>query len=98
MASLILNGGGSGGNTFTVQATPSGVPVTINAGAGDDVVNVGSAANSIDNLLGALTVNGQGGNNILNINDQGNLPLAAGCARIPSTRRLSRARTRVSPA
>ncbi len=75
LLSLTLNGGGSGGNTFTVQATPSGVPVTINAGAGDDVVNVGSAANSIDNVLGALTVNGQGGNNILNINDGGNTPI-----------------------
>jgi hypothetical protein len=61
--------GGSGGNTFNVQSTAPGVNLAINAGAGSDIVNVGSAANSLDPIT-ALTVNGQG-NTILNLNDQG---------------------------
>ena len=78
LLTLTLDGGGSGGNTFNVQATPVGVTTTINTGASDDVVNVGSPTNSINNILGPLVVNGQTGGNTLTINDNGNLPLAAG--------------------
>ena len=56
-----------------------------------------SAANSIDDLLGALTVNGQGGNNILNINDQGNLPLAADIRTYTVNATTVTRTTRVSP-
>jgi hypothetical protein len=62
--------GGSGGNAFNVQSTPAGVNLTVNAGAGTDGVNVGSAANSLDAIRSALTVNGRG-NTTLNLNDQG---------------------------
>jgi hypothetical protein len=61
--------GGSGGNTFDVQSTPAGVNLTVNAGAGSDTVNVGSAANSLDPIT-AVTVNGNG-STVLILNDQG---------------------------
>jgi hypothetical protein len=62
--------GGSAGNTFNVQSTPAGVNLAIDAGAGSDTVNVGSAANTLDPIQGAVTVNGRG-NTTLNINDSG---------------------------
>src|SRR5262249_38027642 len=75
---LVLNGG-LGGNTVNVQSTPATTPVTVNAGAGNDPINVGSGSpppgsSTINGLLGALMVNGQGGTDLLNVNDQSNAP------------------------
>jgi acrosin len=70
--SLTLNGG-SGGNTINVQANPA---LTVNAGAGNNTVNtinVGSATNSLDSILGTVSINGQGGANVLYVNDQGTI-------------------------
>jgi Ca2+-binding RTX toxin-like protein len=67
--------GGSGGNTFAVQGTAAlSGGTTLTAGAGGDTVNVGSAANTLDPIQGAVTVHGQGGNTTLNYNDQGATP------------------------
>jgi parallel beta-helix repeat protein len=64
--------GGNGGNTFNVLSTAAGTASTINAGTGSDVINVGSAANgTVDPIQGSVTVNGQGANTTLNVNDQG---------------------------
>jgi hypothetical protein len=63
--------GGSGGNTFNVQSTTAGRTLTLNAGAGSNTVNVGNAANTMNDILGVLTVNGQGGTTTLNLNNQG---------------------------
>jgi hypothetical protein len=66
--------GGSGGNTFNVQATVTNglLPITtVNSGSGNDTINVGDTSNTINEIRGALTVNGQAGFDILNINDQG---------------------------
>jgi hypothetical protein len=63
--------GGSGGNVFNVQSTPAGFTTNILAGAGNDTVNVGNTANSLDGIQGPLFLNGEGGFNVLNINDQG---------------------------
>jgi hypothetical protein len=60
--------GGSGGNTFNVQGTAAGTPVTLNAGAGGDSINVGDAADPLDGIQGALAVNGKG-NTTLTFND-----------------------------
>jgi hypothetical protein len=71
VSSLTVNGG-SGGNSFAVQGTAAlSGGTTLNAGAGGDTISVGSAANTLDPLLGPLAVNGQGGNTTLNYNDQG---------------------------
>jgi hypothetical protein len=75
--------GGSGGNTFNVPSiagsTPggtttargSGTLVTLYTGPGNDTVNVGGPSQSLDTLLGGLKVDGQGGNDTVNVNDAG---------------------------
>ncbi len=65
---VVLNGG-SDGNTINVQSTGSGTSTTVNAGSYNDTINVGEADN-LNDIQGALTVHGQGGTDILNINDQ----------------------------
>jgi hypothetical protein len=67
---ITVNGGGHG-NTFAVLSTAAGTALTVNAGAGNDTISVGSAANTLDGIQGALTVNGQAGSNALKVNDQG---------------------------
>jgi hypothetical protein len=68
---LVLNAG-SGGNTINVQSTAAGTTTTVNAGTGGAIINVGDANNTLQ-TYGPLTVNGQGGTNSLNINDQGSV-------------------------
>src|SRR5262249_55410909 len=48
-------------------------PLTVNTGAGNDIINVGSTSNTINGIQGALTVNGQADTDTLIINDQGSL-------------------------
>jgi hypothetical protein len=69
LISLILDGG-RGGNKFNVQVLDPGTPVTINTGQGTNTVNVGSTSNSLDSILGPLTVDGHATDTI-NVNDQG---------------------------
>jgi hypothetical protein len=71
VSSITLNGG-SGGNTFNVLST-AGPVVNLNTGAGNDRVNLGSAANVLDDILADVNIDGQGGTNILTLNDQGNI-------------------------
>ena len=58
----------TGNNTININSTAFGVPVTVNAGLGNDTINVGNG--NLDNLPGAVTVNGQGGVDTVNVNDQ----------------------------
>jgi N-acetylneuraminic acid mutarotase len=74
--------GGSGGNTFNIQATSGGM-TTINAGSGGDTVNVGSATNRLDPIQGAVTINGNG-HTALNVHDDGN-PVTENYTVSPST-------------
>jgi hypothetical protein len=62
---------GSGNDVFNVQATQADTPLTLKMGGGDDIVNVGSADNTLGALLGPLTLSGQGGVDQLTFNDQG---------------------------
>src|SRR5207237_150158 len=72
--------GGAGGNTFDVLSTPAPgfVPLfglvytdtTINC-SGADTVNVGDSMNRLDSIQGPLSIDGQGGSAVLNVNDQG---------------------------
>jgi acrosin len=62
--------GGNGNDTFNVRKTTGAL--TVNAGSSNDVVNVGSTANTLDPIQGAVTVDGgTGGTDTLNVNDQG---------------------------
>lgn len=62
---------GSGADTVAVLSTASGIPVSVAAGAGADSLTVGSDVNSLDDLLGDITLAGGGGSDRLTINDQG---------------------------
>jgi streptogramin lyase len=55
--------GGSGGNTFEILDTPTGVTTTVNSGAGNDFVNV-IGNSSYPNLL---YIDGVGGNDVVTI-------------------------------
>jgi hypothetical protein len=62
--------GESGNNLFNITSTLAATPVFVNAGAGNDTINVGSSTTSLDAIQGAVTVNGQAGTDSLNVNDQ----------------------------
>jgi hypothetical protein len=70
VTSLTVNGS-KGGNVFGVQGTAAGVATTLNAGGGNGTVFVGSGVHTMDGLLGALTVNSQGGIYALVLDDSG---------------------------
>src|SRR5262249_25570165 len=56
----------------TIGVVNSGVEMTVNAGAGDDTITVGSLAPRIvDGISGSLIVNGEGGTDTLNVEDTG---------------------------
>lgn len=75
----LLNGGvtvatGSQDDTVNVQSAAS--PVNVNTGDGNDTINVGSAGNSLDDIVSPVTVvGGAGGDDVLNVNDQGDVDL-----------------------
>jgi hypothetical protein len=77
VTNFTLNGGG-GANTYTVSGTPTsyanglfGPTLTLNAGAGSDIVNVMGMGNGT-----GLIVNGQGGDDAMSVNySTGNMPL-----------------------
>ena len=63
---LILNAE-SGGPTINVQSTAAATPLTINNNS-SDIVNIGNG--NLDSLAGAVTFNGGGGTNTVNVDDQ----------------------------
>ena len=64
---------GSAGDTINLRNVYANEPVTINAGAGDDTINVSSNApvnsETVNSLSAQLTVNGDAGNDTLNVSD-----------------------------
>jgi Ca2+-binding RTX toxin-like protein len=80
MASLTVNAGDHN-DTVNVRASAANVGLTVNAGAGDDLVTVGSISGTLDDLRGAVTINGEGqtatgpGDRLI-VNDAGGFPLA----------------------
>src|SRR5262245_26343511 len=65
---------GTGSDIINVTKTDAGTPVTVSGGSGNDTITIGSAGNSLDDIKGAVTVNGDGesgGVDRLNIDDQG---------------------------
>jgi hypothetical protein len=58
-------------NTIDVWGTQAGTVTTLNAGTGNDTINVGNGANTLDDIQGALYVNGQAGTDALNLIDTG---------------------------
>ncbi|MEK7214877.1 MAG: LamG domain-containing protein, partial [Chloroflexota bacterium] len=68
---------GSGGNLFKIAGAPAATSVLIHTGAGSDTVDVGTsnaafgAVNSLRDIRGPLTLDGQGGLDRVTFNDQG---------------------------
>jgi hypothetical protein len=63
-------------DTFVVRSTPlAGIPVTINGAGGDDMFIVGSAVDTLNTILGPLTLNGGSGTDEVVFNDQGSTAL-----------------------
>jgi subtilase family serine protease len=68
--SIVVNASPS--DTVTINATPAGVPVTINLGSGTDSVVINGLGGGLPNsgLGGTATVNGGTGQDTLTVNDQ----------------------------
>jgi hypothetical protein len=62
---------GSGNNTFDVQAILPNVQLNLFGGSGRNMVNVGSASNTLDTIQGRLNFHDGGGTNTVMVNDQG---------------------------
>jgi hypothetical protein len=62
--------GSYGQDTFNMLGSLASTPITLYAGTGNDVVNVGSTTSSLDAIQGALNLNDQAGTDVLNFNDQ----------------------------
>jgi hypothetical protein len=68
MAGLTLNAG-TVPNSFFVETTALNTPVTVNTGSGNDTISFGLSG-SLAGILSAVTVNGQGGNDLMFFNGQ----------------------------
>jgi acrosin len=66
LSSVVLDGG-SASDTYYVNSSNSSTPLTINAGAGNDTVYVGTG--NLDNVAGAVAVNAGGGTNAVVLQD-----------------------------
>jgi hypothetical protein len=62
--------GSYGQDTFNILSSLASTPITLYAGTGNHVVNVGSASSPLDAIQGALNINGQAATVAVNINDQ----------------------------
>src|SRR5262249_17330563 len=58
MESLSINAGPAA-DSITVLSTAASTPVWINAGGGDDVIQIGDASTTLDAIRGAVKVRGQ---------------------------------------
>lgn len=70
--SVTLNAGADA-NTVLVGSTGLNRPLAINAGAGNDVVQISSNTLNLNQIVGAVTVNGQAGNDAVVVHDEANL-------------------------
>ena len=61
-------------DTIRVRSTPAGVTnVSLLGGLGDDLFQIFDAGSTVDNIFAALNVDGEGGNDTLNIVDSGDV-------------------------
>ncbi len=70
VTSITINAAG-GNDTINVRMACLNKPVTINGGGGNDNTFAGSTSNSLDDLLGTLTVHGGTGTDELTLRDHG---------------------------
>ncbi|QGQ22586.1 choice-of-anchor D domain-containing protein [Gimesia benthica] len=61
-------------DTIRIRSTPAGVTsVSLLGGLGDDLFQIFDAGSTVDNIFAALDVDGEGGNDTLNIVDSGDV-------------------------
>jgi hypothetical protein len=68
---LNLLGGDGAADTIRLYSAPAGVEVVIDGDAGDDLIQLFDSANSVDNILAAVTITGDSGNDTLVVVDSG---------------------------
>jgi hypothetical protein len=68
--STVTIDGGSGGNTFDIENLGAGIPVTLNAGSGSNLVTIAATAEVLDGLESSLTVNTGGTGSTLVVHDE----------------------------
>jgi len=71
-------GGSSAADTVFVRSTPAGITTTINGDGGGDLIRVASLTDTLDAILGAVTVNGGGSSDSFQIGDQNSAGPTAG--------------------
>jgi hypothetical protein len=62
--------GSSGANTYEVENSFRGAPLTVIAGSGNNIFNVCDQSDTLSNLNSLVTINGGSGTNTLTVNDQ----------------------------
>ncbi|HTK77436.1 MAG TPA: hypothetical protein VL371_19385, partial [Gemmataceae bacterium] len=63
-------GGSQAGDSVFVRSTPAGVTTTVNGDAGPDLIRVASLTDTVDAILGPVTVNGNANTDALQIADE----------------------------
>jgi Ca2+-binding RTX toxin-like protein/acetolactate synthase small subunit len=58
---------GAGADTINVQTIAGAT--NVNAGADDDTINVGNTSNTVDGIAAQLTIQGDAGNDVINVKD-----------------------------
>ena len=64
--------GDDGDDDILLDSVPASVPVTIDAGAGNDVIRIGDTSNTLNNIDGNVTVFGGLGTNTVRLEDSTN--------------------------
>lgn len=70
ISSIFVNSSG-GDDVHNIRCVPTDTPMAVDAGDGYDTINVGTSANSLDLILGPLTIDGGPDWNYVNLNDSG---------------------------
>ncbi len=65
---VVLNGG-SAADTYNINSTAAGTPVTLNGGSGANIFNLTPVSENLSNLAGAISINA-GSASTINVDDQ----------------------------
>ena len=68
---LLRHPGDGADDTIRIRSTPSQTPVSVDADGGNDLIQLFDAALTVDNILAAVTINGDTGTNTLVVIDRG---------------------------
>ncbi len=68
----VLLNGGSGNTTYNIEGTAPRTTLTVQGGSGNDTFNISPTAQNLANIQGAVSIQGGGGTNALNVFDNNN--------------------------